>query len=94
MFNVGDKVIIHNDNYWHAMEGSPVRNLDGTIAEIVEVRQKHLSRTYRLKFLELKIKDPISFEEHQCNLAWEDRHLEPYMKDIDVNKLESILNND
>ena len=89
MFNVGDKVIIHSDIYW--MEGSPVRNLDGTIAEIVEVRQKYLSRTYRLKFLELKIKDPSKFDEDQCDMAWTDKHLELYVKDIDINNLESLL---
>ena len=92
MFKVGDIVQIH----YHgldglAMPGSPVINLDGTIAEVIEVVKRYNSQYYKLEFIDVKAVNMERFEENQAFRTWKDEHLlfvsHPEYKEIDPMEL-------
>ena len=77
MFNKGDIVEIYN-NGTMAMPDSPVLNLEGTVAEIVDVRKNKSLVYYWLKFIDIKAEKPELVkgdEEHLEKLYWRDHHL-------------------
>ena len=89
MFNVGDIVEIHyhgEENGWFPMEGSPVKNLEGSIARISEIKKLAFKDDsyYCLEFIEINAKDPAKFESSMGDLIWKDRHLIPHTN-ININ---------
>lgn len=89
MFNVGDIVEIHyhgEENGWFPMEGSPVKNLEGSIARISEIKKLAFQNDsyYRLEFIDINAKDLTKFESSMGDLIWKDRHLIPHT-DININ---------
>lgn len=92
MFKVGDIVQIH----YHrldglAMPGSPVLNLDGTIAEVIEVVKRYNGLHYKLEFIDVKAVNIKRFKKSQAFLTWKDEHLlfisHPEYKEIDPMEL-------
>ena len=94
MFKIGDLVEIHynDERTWFPMEGSPVMNLEGTIARISEIRKMPYKEGYYyvLEFLEIHAKDPNKFEDSMTDLMWQDKHLILH-KTIEI-KIDDILN--
>lgn len=86
MFRVGDVVVITDPHDGMSIEGSPIQNLDGTIARIksIETTPYRHERAYHLEFLEIKAKNMQEVEKYQEDCNWKDKHLQLLIKDCEM----------
>lgn len=91
MFELDDIVEIYPHKPEECWLSSPVMNMQGSIAKIVEVYYEGVYikvRCYHLEFIEVKANKPELVTGHEGFMRWEDRHLSLVSRDDGIQEID------